>query len=151
MNDPVDRPGLAHFLEHMIFMGSSKYPKEDAFEEHINSNNGESNACTELEATLYHFEIDLAELKKALSMMAWLLTKPVLNKEAMDREIKAVNSEFSDCYTDDNDRMWELLGKHSFNEDGSIHPTNRFTWGNIKSLTGFDSKDYAKSDSEKLW
>lgn len=28
LNDPLDRQGIAHFLEHMIFMGSSKYPSE---------------------------------------------------------------------------------------------------------------------------
>ena len=30
-NDPDHRGGLAHFLEHMIFMGSQKYPDEKAF------------------------------------------------------------------------------------------------------------------------
>ena len=56
-NDPAHRPGLAHFLEHMIFMGSSKYPAENAFTEHLSSNGGDSNAYTENELTNYHFTI----------------------------------------------------------------------------------------------
>ena len=34
-SDPPDLPGLAHFLEHMVFMGSSKYPEENAFDEFL--------------------------------------------------------------------------------------------------------------------
>lgn len=34
-SDPPDLPGLAHFLEHMVFMGSSKYPEENAFDEYL--------------------------------------------------------------------------------------------------------------------
>lgn len=34
-SDPSDLPGLAHFLEHMVFMGSSKYPEENAFDEYL--------------------------------------------------------------------------------------------------------------------
>ena len=109
-NDPKERPGLAHFLEHMIFMGSSKYPKEEAFEQHISSNGGETNACTDNESTLYFFEIDLDELKKGLDMLACLFTKPLLTKDSMEREIKAVDSEFCAEFTCDNSRMWELLG-----------------------------------------
>ena len=29
MSDPIDRPGLAHFCEHMLFLGNDKYPGED--------------------------------------------------------------------------------------------------------------------------
>lgn len=31
MSDPEDLPGLAHFLEHMLFYSSSKYPVEDEY------------------------------------------------------------------------------------------------------------------------
>ena len=52
-NDPKDRPGLAHFLEHMIFMGSEKYPDENEFNKLLTSNGGYSNAYTENEFTNY--------------------------------------------------------------------------------------------------
>ena len=28
-SDPMEAQGLAHFLEHMVFMGSEKYPEEN--------------------------------------------------------------------------------------------------------------------------
>lgn len=34
-SDPKDIPGLAHFLEHMVFMGSAKYPAENEFDSFI--------------------------------------------------------------------------------------------------------------------
>jgi predicted Zn-dependent peptidase len=33
--DPEDIPGLAHFLEHMVFMGSDKFPQENDFDAFI--------------------------------------------------------------------------------------------------------------------
>ena len=35
-NDPDDYPGLAHFLEHMLFMGSKKYKNENHYFKYIN-------------------------------------------------------------------------------------------------------------------
>jgi insulysin len=32
-SDPDDVPGLAHFCEHMLFLGTEKYPVEDSFGE----------------------------------------------------------------------------------------------------------------------
>ncbi len=32
----VSVPGMAHFLEHMVFMGSEKYPEENYFEKYLN-------------------------------------------------------------------------------------------------------------------
>ena len=93
-NDPTHRQGLAHFLEHMIFMGSEKYPEESAFSDLISSNGGYSNAFTEYEYTNYQFQVNYKALQKALDMKAWLFHRPLLKKEAMEREINAVESEF---------------------------------------------------------
>ena len=86
-NDPPTRPGLAHFLEHMIFMGSEKYPDENAFSSLISSNGGYSNAYTDNEVTNYQFKINHSQLKLALDMKANLLYKPLLKRDAMLREI----------------------------------------------------------------
>ena len=45
--------GLAHLLEHMLFMGSEKYPTENAYDDHLSKNGGYSNAYTETQCTVY--------------------------------------------------------------------------------------------------
>ena len=86
-NDPPNRQGLAHFLEHMIFMGSKKYPNETEFGNLIASNGGYSNAFTEYELTNYQFKINYNQLKVALDMKANLLFEPLLKGDAQEREI----------------------------------------------------------------
>ena len=39
-NDPIDRSGLAHFTEHAVFLGSEKYPQEDAYKQYLSKNGG---------------------------------------------------------------------------------------------------------------
>ena len=131
-NDPPSRQGLAHFLEHMIFMGSEKYPDENAFNSLISANGGYSNAYTENEHTNYQFKINYSELKLALDMKAHLLYKPLLKKEAQLREIQAVDSEFEGNFSYDNVRA-ELILSESIED--KEHPCAQFGWGNLMSLT----------------
>ena len=56
-SDPNDLQGLAHFLEHMVFMGSKKYPAENEFDKFISEHGGSSNAYTADETTNFHFAI----------------------------------------------------------------------------------------------
>ena len=51
MSDPTDRPGLAHFCEHMLFMGTDKYPRENEWDDYITSHGGDNNAYTTLTDT----------------------------------------------------------------------------------------------------
>jgi insulysin len=52
-SDPKNVPGLAHFCEHMSFLGTKKYPKEEEFSSFLASNGGSSNAYTDSEDTVY--------------------------------------------------------------------------------------------------
>ena len=103
-NDPPERQGLSHFLEHMIFMGSEKYTDEGAYSSHISAHGGFCNAYTDFEWTNYQFKVNYSGLQLALDMTANNFTSPLLKEEAMDREINAVESEFRMCFPDDNVR-----------------------------------------------
>lgn len=50
-------PGLAHFLEHMLFEGSLKYPEFGHFSQLIAENGGSTNAYTDSIETNYFFTI----------------------------------------------------------------------------------------------
>ena len=58
-SDPSELPGLAHFCEHMLFLGTEKYPNENEYSEYLSKHGGYSNAFTDKENTDYHFEVCL--------------------------------------------------------------------------------------------
>ncbi|KUF87995.1 hypothetical protein AM588_10001665 [Phytophthora nicotianae] len=55
-SDPDDIPGLAHFCEHMLFMGTAKYPDENSYSVFLNAHGGSSNAFTSGRDTNYYFD-----------------------------------------------------------------------------------------------
>ena len=56
-DDPQQRPGLAHFLEHMLFLGTKKFPNPGEYQAFISAHGGSHNAFTSLEHTNYFFDI----------------------------------------------------------------------------------------------
>ena len=54
--DPPSHPGLSHFLEHMLFMGTEKYPSENHYDSTLSKWGGYDNAYTELETTVFNFD-----------------------------------------------------------------------------------------------
>ncbi|KAG3199452.1 Nardilysin-like [Phytophthora cactorum] len=136
--DPEALPGLAHYLEHMIFLGSEKYPAEDAFESFLSAHGGSSNGATECESTRFVFDVDAAYLAPALDMFASLFVAPLLRREAMERELKAVEAEFQRVRNNNPVRLQQVMCESSIPE----HPYSRcFTWGNVESLKHNPERD----------
>ena len=132
--DPSAAQGLAHFLEHMLFMGSEKFPTENSYDEFISKMGGDSNAYTELEHTNFHFEINQgACFDKALDMFAQFFISPLMLAEAADRELKNVDSEFNQSRNSDSSRLQQLFC-HTNQIPLASHPFSTFSWGNIQSL-----------------
>ena len=46
LSDPEDAQGLAHFLEHLLFLGTEKYPDVEDYKMYLSNNGGYSNAYT---------------------------------------------------------------------------------------------------------
>ncbi|XP_034278073.1 nardilysin-like [Pantherophis guttatus] len=128
--DPDDLPGLAHFLEHMVFMGSQKYPDENGFDTFLKKHGGSDNASTDTERTIFQFDIQKKYFKDALERWAQFFIHPLMIKDAIDREVEAVDSEYQIAKPSDANRRELLLG--SLAKPG--HPMRKFFWGNAETL-----------------
>lgn len=130
--DPVNRQGLAHFLEHMLFLGTEKYPSESDFGGYLKSNGGYNNAYTAGDRTNYHFEIRHEAFEGALDRLAQFFIAPLFTPTFTEREMNAVNSEFQ--FRLQNDLYRENHLQHTFYRAG--HPTNHFSIGSRETLEG---------------
>ena len=101
LQEPKHIAGLAHFCEHMLFLGTAKYPKEGAYKEFIKKNGGKNNASTSDIVTCYQFDVAPDFLEPTLDMFAQFFIAPIFNQSATDREINAVDSEHSMRITND--------------------------------------------------
>ena len=129
-SDPEELPGLAHFLEHMVFMGSEKFPSENGFDSFVNKNGAFDNAHTECEHTTFYYEIQRRHLQTSLDMFAQFFIKPLMKKEAMEREREAVDSEYQMSLPSDYARKQQIFGSVAKDK----HPLSKFMWGNKQSL-----------------
>uniref|UniRef100_A0A8C5GZX4 Nardilysin a (N-arginine dibasic convertase) n=1 Tax=Gouania willdenowi TaxID=441366 RepID=A0A8C5GZX4_GOUWI len=129
-SDPTDLPGLAHFLEHMVFMGSEKYPSENGFDAFLKKHGGSDNASTDCERTIFQFDIQRKNFKEALDRWAQFFICPLMIRDAIDREVEAVDSEYQLAKPSDSHRKEMLFG--SLAKPG--HPMGKFCWGNAQTL-----------------
>eukprot|EP00873_Tetraselmis_striata_P042477 jgi/Tetstr1/462741/TSEL_000701.t1 len=128
--DPEYLQGLSHYLEHMLFMGSAKYPDENDYDDFLSKHGGSNNAYTELEYTNYHFDIQPRHLEGALDRFAQFFLAPLCKQDSMEREVMAVESEFRGVLQSDSCRSLQL----SCHTARPGHVYQKFTWGNKKSL-----------------
>ncbi len=132
--DPEDHPGLAHFLEHMLFLGTEKYPTESDYDRFIRENDGLSNAYTADDYTLYLFSIAPKALPEALDRFSYFFKKPLFNPSGVSREIQAVNQEFAKNIKKDSIREYYVMK----NLANPSHPFSRFNAGNAATLTNVE-------------
>ncbi|VVB05993.1 unnamed protein product [Arabis nemorensis] len=129
-SNPEGLEGLAHFLEHMLFYASEKYPVENSYDKYIAEHGGSTNAYTSDEDTNFYLDINTDSFDEALDRFAQFFIKPLMSADATMREIKAVDSENKKNLLTDSGRMFQLQ-KHLTRED---HPYHKFNTGNMDTL-----------------
>ena len=155
----------------MLFLGTEKYPKEEEYEDFLGRNGGMSNAYTDMEDTNYYFNVSplnhdggkddddeegggeqlaggttSSALSGALDRFAQFFISPLFDEAMLERELRAVNSEYLNGRTADNWRNFQLI-KHCSSHD---HPFSKFGCGNYNTLTnGGDDTLKEAEGSEK--
>jgi insulysin len=130
VNDPIKYQGLAHFLEHMLFLGSKKYPQENYFDSELKANGGYSNAWTDNFETVYYFSVQNGKLGKLIDVFSRFFIDPLFDEGSVNREINAVDSEHKKNIESDIWRTFHLIKKIS----KISSQINKFGTGNLETL-----------------
>jgi insulysin len=141
-NDPQNYQGLAHFLEHMLFLGTEKFPEAGAYQAFINQHNGSHNAYTSFEHTNYFFDIEPAHLGSALDRFSQFFVAPLFTEAYVEREKNAVHSEYMAKIKTDQRKSLEVF-KSVINPK---HPFSKFSVGNLDTLSKKDDQQHSLRD-----
>jgi protease-3 len=128
--NPEEFPGLAHYLEHMLFLGTEKYPEANSFQTYVQENGGFSDAYTATDHTNFFFQIGEGAFDQALNRYSDYFKSPTFDKTYSDKERNAVNSEWSMGKSDDARIINRLRGVTANPE----HPAQRMSVGNLTTL-----------------
>ncbi|KAE8149605.1 a-pheromone processing metallopeptidase Ste23 [Aspergillus avenaceus] len=157
-SDADDMPGMAHAVEHLLFMGTEKYPVENAYNQYLASHSGSSNAYTASTETNYFFEVSATSessdgssngtastaeangseaaakskspLYGALDRFAQFFVSPLFLESTLDRELRAVDSENKKNLQSD---LWRLMQLNK-SLSNPKHPYHHFSTGNLQTL-----------------
>ncbi|HFD6681591.1 TPA: pitrilysin [Providencia alcalifaciens] len=130
IENPDSQLGLAHYLEHMVLMGSKKYPEPSSFSEFLQKHGGSHNASTAPHRTAYYFEVENGALEAATDRLADALAEPLLDPINADKERNAVNAELTMARARDGMRIWQIRSETL----NPAHPNSRFAGGNLETL-----------------
>ena len=130
-DNPIGYDGLAHFLEHMLFIGSEQYPQHDLYGKLVAECHGNSNAYTADDHTVYYFTCKSNMLfdTDLVDVFCNFFVNPLLDPHYVEKEITAVDYEHEKNIGSDNMRIWSLFDKFIVDDFNG-----RFRTGNKETL-----------------
>ncbi|QUT16385.1 pitrilysin [Rahnella inusitata] len=130
LEDPDSQLGLAHYTEHMLLMGSKKYPQPESLSEFLKKHGGSHNGSTASYRTAFYLEVENDALPEAVDRLSDAIGEPLLDPANGDRERNAVNAELTMARSRDGMRMAQVRAE-TLNPE---HPGSRYSGGNLDTL-----------------
>jgi predicted Zn-dependent peptidase len=85
--------GISHFLEHMVFKGSKKYPTMRDLFEKFDAMGAEHNAGTTKEWTNFYVKLPVFDIERGFDILSDVVLRPILNSKEVERERKVIFEE----------------------------------------------------------
>lgn len=120
VNETDENNGVAHFLEHLFFKGTSLYPAKE-FDSVLESKGAITNAATSKDFTHYYILIPSKYFDLALKMHSDMLLNPLIPRKELEKERKVVLEEIAK----NNDKPTTTLYKNMTKEFYKNHPYKR--------------------------
>jgi len=129
--------GLAHFIEHMVFKGSTRYPTAKAISEAIEGVGGVLNAATDKEATLFWAKVPVGKLPLAAGVLCDMVWNACLDTTELHKERQVVIEELRMYMDNPQDYVHTLFDEVMWPD----HPLGRDTAGTEATVRAFERDD----------
>ena len=120
INENDKNNGVAHFLEHLFFKGTKKYPTGQ-FDRILESKGAVTNAATSKDFTHYYITIPSRYFMTAMELHADMLLHPLIPRKELEKERKVVLEEIAKTQDSTESRLYEQMNEKFY----SIHPYKR--------------------------
>lgn len=136
-DEAPEQAGISHFLEHMVFKGTSRRTAFQISEE-IDTLGGHINAMTSKEYTVYYVDVLPQHLERALDVLADLVRNPLFKPEDIAKEKGVVLEEIRMQEDTPQEKVFELFSERLWDSD---HPLARPIAGRIETVSSFTRDD----------
>lgn len=136
--------GLAHFLEHMLFEGTKKFPTPKEVSRFIEKVGGVSSAWTNKEHVTYYAKVQKQHLELAINYLSDILFNSLLYEKAIEKEKRIVLEEYKRAKDSPESEIWEQWSKWVWGSDQWL---GRSTLGDEPAILNINRKkllDYLK-------
>lgn len=127
---PLAWPGLAHFLEHLLFLSTERFAADQGLMAYVQRHGGQVNAQTCERTTDYFFELPPQAFAEGLERLADMLAHPRMDLDDQRREREVLHAEFI-AWSQDAAAQQQLALLDGLSE---AHPLRGFHAGNRDSL-----------------
>lgn len=107
-NDPVDRPGLAHFVEHTLFKGTRKRSPWH-ISNRMESVGGDINAYTSKEETMLYTSAPIGWLARSIELLADIVGNSIFPEAELAKEKEVVIEEIKSYLDSPSDNVYDIF------------------------------------------
>src|SRR3954469_19892182 len=132
-HEPQEKSGIAHFVEHMLFKGTSTRSAEDIAQT-IDSIGGQMDAFTAKEYASYYIKVLDEHLPLAVDVLSDIVMNPAFTAEDIEREKKVVLEEIKMVEDTPDDLVHELFTENFWAD----HPLGRPILGTKETVEGLN-------------
>jgi len=139
--ETAEQTGVAHFMEHITFKGTARYPTTRSISEAIEGVGGSFNAATDRESTVYWVRVPRREAARGVDVLGELIVRPVLDEKEIEGERTVIIEEIR-SYLDDPSEYCQTLFQVALFGEG---PLGREICGDeagVRALPGSTIRDF---------
>ncbi|MCU0494388.1 MAG: insulinase family protein, partial [Chloroflexaceae bacterium] len=136
-HETADVSGISHFIEHMCFKGSQRFPTARHISQAIEGVGGILNASTSYESTVYWCKVADIHIQRALDVLTDMVRYPHFDSRELEKERRVIIEELRGSQDSPSEWVHELL-QHTMWGD---QPLGRDIAGSVESVSAIGHRE----------